>query len=189
MLGRKIKSYDENGYASEYKYDNAGRLIEEKIPLAENDDEITYTVIKRWYDGNGNLTRELIKGNKIGKFNNVVCTDYEYDNMNRLVLVETINEDVLNYTQYQYDKRGSLLRMYTGLEQKLEINESDAETVTDCSGQKGTCLFLQLFLTKYYLGHSFLLCPFFSSCKEETITYEPISRQKGTYLILQVFQI
>ena len=134
-LGRKVSVIDFRGYKTEYKYDNAGRLIEEKIPFdnVAPGDVTKFSYKKYDYDLNGNLIRERISSNapdeeKI-KYN---MTEYEYNDRNMLMKVITYKNDVYNedtgdpvnrenYTQYYYDAAGNRIRMYTGLTSPITI--------------------------------------------------------------------
>ena len=98
-LGRKVSVIDFRGYKTEYKYDNAGRLIEEKIPFdnVAPGDVTKFSYKKYDYDLNGNLIRERISSNapdeeKI-KYN---MTEYEYNDRNMLMKVITYNNESNN---------------------------------------------------------------------------------------------
>ena len=126
MLGRKVKSFDINGYETQYKYDNLNRLLEVKTPFEEKDGEIYYNIKKMWYDGNGNLIEERTTSQTVGeKLESLLTVSYIYDSRNRLILEKSAEGEDTNYTQYYYDKKGNLLRMYTGLEFPLKIKGLD----------------------------------------------------------------
>ncbi len=120
-------SKESNRYSTSYEYDALGRLIKQNIPFELRNGAIQYTVTKKYYDRNSNITRERTSNNRAGdpySFNRI---DYKYNNRNMLIEVATFdNEYAVNYTQYYYDKVGNKVRMYTGLSAPITINGLDS---------------------------------------------------------------
>ena len=54
---RVFVEYDKAGYATEYKYDNLGRVIEQKTPFEVKNGTVYYSTKQMWYDNNGNILR------------------------------------------------------------------------------------------------------------------------------------
>ncbi|TEB06806.1 tRNA3(Ser)-specific nuclease WapA precursor [Pelotomaculum schinkii] len=134
-LGRKIKVTDIKGnksstpYSTTYVYDNLGRLIKENIPFEDVNGTKYYTIKKHYYDRNKNITRESATINKPGGTEAYSRIDYQYNNLNRLVMVTTFNGATpVNYTQFYYDAAGNKIRMYTGLASPLTISGLDTVT-------------------------------------------------------------
>ena len=130
-LGRKVKEYDQKGYATEYKYDAKGRLVEQKSPFEDKNGTVYYAVKKMWYDKNDNLVKERVNTNAAGETERYNETEYTYDNRNRLVMTKTFDGEKYNYVQSFYDKKGNLLRVYTGLSSPITINGLDDVSVGD----------------------------------------------------------
>ncbi len=128
-------------YSTINEYDNLGRLIIETIPFEQGTSgNISYTIKKHYYDGNGNVISEWVTSNKPGEADKYNITGYEYNNRNMLTKVTTyknykepndISTDKYtaeNYTQYYYDAAGNKIRMYTGLSKALTISGLDSVT-------------------------------------------------------------
>ncbi|OPX41889.1 tRNA(Glu)-specific nuclease WapA precursor [Ruminiclostridium hungatei] len=116
-------------YATEYTYDNNGRVIVEKIPFENSTGTVYHTIKKHYYDSNGNITSERVTNNKPGQAAQYSRTDFAYDSKNQLIKTITFEGDSPeNYTQYFYDAAGNKLRMYTGLASPLTISGLDAVT-------------------------------------------------------------
>ena len=130
-FGRKVKEYDKNGYAAEYKYDAQGRLIEQKLPIEDKDGTVYYAVKKMWYDKNDNLIKERVNTNAAGEAERYNEVEYTYDNRNRLVMTKSFDGEKYSYVQNYYDKKGNLLRVYTGLSSPLTFNGLDDISVGD----------------------------------------------------------
>lgn len=122
ILGNK----DTSPYGTLYKYDTAGRLIEQKIPFEKIGTTLYYQVIRNYYDKNNNIIKKEISKNKASESTTYTKQTYAYDNRNNLTQVTLYNNgQEENLTQYYYDKAGNLLRMYTGLSKPLTINGLD----------------------------------------------------------------
>ncbi len=130
-FGRKVKEYDKNGYAAGYKYDAQGRLVEQKSPIEDKDGTVYYAVKKMWYDKNNNLIKERVNTNAAGEAERYNEVEYTYDNRNRLVMTKSFDGEKYSYVQNYYDKKGNLLRVYTGLSSPLTINGLDDVSVGD----------------------------------------------------------
>ena len=130
-FGRKVKEYDQNGYASEYKYDAQGRLVEQKSPIEDKNGTVYYAVKKMWYDKNDNLVRERVNTNAADEAERYNEVEYTYDNRNRLVMTKSFDSEKYSYVQNYYDKKGNLLRVYTGLSSPLTFNGLDDISVGD----------------------------------------------------------
>ena len=128
-FGRKLREYDRNGYATEYKYDNCGRIIEQKSPIEDKNGTVYYAVKKMWYDKNNNLVKERVNTNAADEAERYNEVEYTYDNRNRLVMTKSFDGEKYSYVQNYYDKKGNLLRVYTGLSSPLTINGLDDVTV------------------------------------------------------------
>ncbi|OPX41900.1 tRNA(Glu)-specific nuclease WapA precursor [Ruminiclostridium hungatei] len=116
-------------YATEYTYDNNGRVIVEKIPFENSEGTAYHTIKKHYYDSNGNVTSERVTNNKPGQETQYGRTDFAYDSKNQLVKTTTFEGDSPeNYTQYFNDAAGNKVRMYTGLSSPLTIVGLDAVT-------------------------------------------------------------
>jgi RHS repeat-associated protein len=109
-----------------YEYDGLKRLIEEKTPFERIEDTLYYSLTKKQYDKNGNMTLYGVTSNKPGEEECYSYTGYEYDTRDLLVKVTNFDgETPESYTQYYYDADGNKVRMYTGLSQPLVLNGPD----------------------------------------------------------------
>ena len=136
-LGRLKKSYDILGnkvsipYATEYFYDNLGRVVKELTPFKVlNDGSIIYSVRKIYYDDNGNVIKEMQSNNAADEDLSFSEISYEYDSMNRVIKITSNDGESDYYTQNYYDDKGNLKRVYTGLSSPLVINGLDDITTT-----------------------------------------------------------
>ena len=85
---------------TEYGYDAAGRLTEEKTTTTEEDGGKTETTYAYAYDAAGNRIRKMEETD-----GTAVTTGYTYNSRNQLVTEETDGEE----TSYAYDANGNLL--------------------------------------------------------------------------------
>ena len=108
----------QNGTAAIIAYDVLGRVIETKTPVDKDEnDDIIYSVKKTYYDVVGNVSKEI--NNESVKINT-------YDRLNNVVKVEqVISSTSSQFTQYFYDTKNRLVRVYTGLNKPLTINGLD----------------------------------------------------------------
>lgn len=128
-LGRVSYSTDLKGIKKTFSYDGMDRLIEERTPLEYKDaqaGQTTWDKIKKYsYDRNGNTKSERVTKNKPGASEEYREVKYGYNNRNRLTAVKTINFDgnssYMNFVEYFYDESGNKLRMYSGLNDYLDI--------------------------------------------------------------------
>ena len=127
-FGRKVREYDQNGYAAEYKYDKLGRAVEHKSPVEKVSGVVYYAVKTMQYDNNGNLVSARVNTNASDETEKYSDTKYTYDNRNRLVMTKSFDGEKYNYVQNYYDKKGNILRVYTGLSNPIEVNGLDDVT-------------------------------------------------------------
>ena len=127
-FGRKVREYDQNGYAAEYKYDKLGRAVEHKSPIEKVSGVVYYAVKTMQYDNNGNLVSARVNTNASDETEKYSDTEYTYDNRNRLVMTKSFDGEKYNYVQNYYDKKGNILRVYTGLSNPIEVNGLDDVT-------------------------------------------------------------
>ncbi len=127
-FGRKVREYDQNGYAAEYKYDKLGRAVEHKSPIEKVSGVVYYAVKTMQYDNNGNLVSARVNTNASDETEKYSDTKYTYDNRNRLVMTKSFDGEKYNYVQNYYDKKGNILRVYTGLSNPIEVNGLDDVT-------------------------------------------------------------
>lgn len=127
-FGRKVREYDQNGYAAEYKYDKLGRAVEHKSPVEKVSGVVYYAVKTMQYDNNGNLVSARVNTNASDETEKYSDTEYTYDNRNRLVMTKSFDGEKYNYVQNYYDKKGNILRVYTGLSNPIEVNGLDDVT-------------------------------------------------------------
>ncbi len=108
LSGNNISSTDFNGNTTNTCYDLLGRPVMVTSPLTQTDN----SVIKTYYDANGNITRQSVQTDSQTWRN----TDYVYDNMNRLSYVTTYPDSTTTeVTQYFYDANGNVTHMIVGL--------------------------------------------------------------------------
>lgn len=131
-LGQKIKAKDyiaNNStldYSSLYKYDELGRVIEEKIPFEIKDEVVNYQIRQNTYDKLGRLVEQKENDNQAGNTTTWKNKSYNYDKANRLTYVKLTHPNQPDiYSQYYYDELGNTLRKYTGLSSPLIINDLD----------------------------------------------------------------
>ena len=95
---------DALGNVTSYTYDGLGRLVKTTSPI----DSITDSVVKYYYDGAGNVTRQLADSEQKSYISSVV--EYDYDSMGDLVSVRTpLDESVTYASVYARDLKGNLL--------------------------------------------------------------------------------
>lgn len=141
LHGNIIKEIDNEGNVSLFKYDLLGNLIEKRVPVEKDEEEIKYNVTCYDYDKNGNKILE--KQGTTAVSEDEVCNNYheiyfEYDEENRLIEVKDkygaktkykydclnnktyesfkINDKTTKAIHYIYDKVGNLVQ------KKEEIN-------------------------------------------------------------------
>ena len=121
MSGLNISSTDFSGNTTTYTYDKLGRMIKTISPFNDN----STSTSKKYYDANGNVTREAIQ--KTAASYNI--TDYTYDNMNRISTVKDYPNSVqTTITQYFYDANGNVICMATGLDSPASTPDDLPET-------------------------------------------------------------
>ncbi len=118
-LGRKISESDYMGNYVYYTYDALGNVIKTDSPF----DGDVRSIKKMYYDANGNLIKSQQSNNADNSTTYTFDTvEYSYDNMNNLtdICVHVSEADgdtpaVYNYTHYEYDDAGQLVKVYAGL--------------------------------------------------------------------------
>ena len=137
-FGRLKSSSDFKGTKVFYRYDSIDRLIETATPF-EKKNVFICSATRYYYDRNGNKTEEeigeeyLTEQGIVNSFTVIRNQSYEYNVRNMLVMVKSDNDRGRhsansakeNYVQYYYDPAGNKLRMYTGLNSKLDIKGLD----------------------------------------------------------------
>ena len=113
-LGQVVSTTDANGNTTTYKYDKLGRNIETTAPL----EGTRYSVVRQYYDGNGNVIKTAQK-KSADEWNVTVNT---YDNMNRPKTTQTGSGGI---TQYGYDKAGNMTKMAVGLSAPIDITKAN----------------------------------------------------------------
>ena len=133
--GRLTEERDAAGNATLYRYNYAGWLTEKREPVEEKDKELLYNVTKFEYDKTGNKILEKRSGEAVRKDQNPpewLTLSFEYDRRNRLTKVSDslgaameytydclnnkagekarINENTCQYTRYEYDAAGRLVK-------------------------------------------------------------------------------
>ena len=133
--GRLTEERDANGNATLYRYNYAGWLMEKREPVEEKDGQLLYQVTKYEYDRAGNKTEEKRGREAVKKGHHPLewlTLTFTYDKRNRLVKVEDslgaameytydclnnktsekarINETTCQYTRYEYDAAGRLVK-------------------------------------------------------------------------------
>ena len=165
-FGRKVREYDQNGYAAEYKYDKLGRAVEHKSPVEKVSGVVYYAVKTMQYDNNGNLVSARVNTNASDETEKYSDTQYTYDNRNRLVMTKSFDGEKYNYVQNYYDKKGNILRVYTGLSNPIEVNGLD--DVTDRGDNEYA-------VTKYS----------YDALSRVIETTDALGRMKAIYMIMQ----
>ncbi len=142
-----LSTTDAMGYTTHYKYDQAGRKIEE-----HKEDESNYSKTTFEYDALGRMccTKKHFDDA------NFIATYIEYDNLNRITLESTkdINGRCTSWNYYAYDLQGNCTLKRTGhLEEKndADINytyntKCELIALTDECGSK----------TEYTYNHGFI---------------------------------
>ncbi|MDR0287298.1 MAG: S8 family serine peptidase, partial [Clostridiales bacterium] len=129
-LGSQISEKDGNGNTTTYIYDEAGRQIQTKSPFYKDDNcNITYTNSMTLYDADNRVIETRQQKNAIGAAAAYSVVKYTYDKMGRQIMEEHVGDSTNSqYTQWYYDSRGLLVRVYTGLSKPLTINGLDNVT-------------------------------------------------------------
>ena len=123
-LGQLVTATNYEGYElgegltyTYYTYDNAGRLVKERLPYGHS----SHSETKHYYDANGNLLMTKQQATDT-EYDTVT---YEYDELNRVILAY----DGLSYTQYFHDQYGNIEYMAYGHTTPLSsIEDADSET-------------------------------------------------------------
>jgi RHS repeat-associated protein len=136
MMGWMTEQYDYTACANNESaslintYDALGRVIKQERPFDEVNGVLYNQVIKKYYNGTGNVIEEAVSSNKSGEPESFNIKEYEYDDQDNLTIVIGHVDDVSNiYTQFYYDDAGLLQRTYTGLTDPLTINGLDQVVV------------------------------------------------------------
>ena len=126
-LGRKRSETDFNQHAVNYEYDTLGRAIKQSTVLdTVNGIELAHTKLIA-YDNSGNVTAEWTSNNKAGEAVSYDKVAYEYTGKNQLAKTAAYkDQNSAEYTQYDYDAAGNLVRLYTGLSSPLTIHGLDS---------------------------------------------------------------
>lgn len=135
LEGRLIEEADANGIATCYEYNRAGWLVRKWEPVEESKEGILYNLTCYSYDKAGNKIQEKRSGKAVEKGSypaQWLTLNFTYDKRNRLIKVEDslgaameytydclnnkasekarINENTYQYTRYEYDAAGRLVK-------------------------------------------------------------------------------
>ena len=156
-LGQQTQSASGTDPASAYAYDEAGRVIKTSTPFSKDTLQTVYKNDLTYYDAGGRVIRQKSQNNSAATppgytpgvfYSSVYLTyavsEYAYDNMGRKTMEKSCGESagrtVLStsggtptdsspqITQYCYDAKGQLVRVYSGMNQPLSITGLDQYT-------------------------------------------------------------
>ena len=122
-------------YTSYYTYDKLGRLVKEHLPFDTYmfNDELFYSDTLTYYDAGGRVIKEK-QSNHMTTASEPTYTEttYTYDAMGRVLTTARKKSETQSvYTQYWYNAKGYLMRVYSGMEAPLELNASGQVTSAD----------------------------------------------------------
>jgi YD repeat-containing protein len=105
--GRIVKDINGKGYATLYKYNLAGWLLEKRIPVEEKSDTVLYNITTYTYDLAGRkieekISRDYVDEKSYAKNWNVIS--YTYDKNSRIV---KISDSIGAQVEYTYDCLGN----------------------------------------------------------------------------------
>ena len=93
--------------ATEYEYDNLGRLVAQYTPFEESGSSVHYAAAKYYYDPAGNLTRERARANAPGGQEAWSRTDYAYNSRNLLTDAYGYEGPALAYCSLSFITNGN----------------------------------------------------------------------------------
>ncbi len=113
----------ESQIAEKTTYDVLGRVIKTETPVGKNGNDIVYSVKKIYYDAQGRVAVEKT---------DTAETRYTYDCFGNTSMVQKVNRSGNSqYTQYVYDNKNQLIRIYSGLHMPLKISGPDSVSGAD----------------------------------------------------------
>ncbi|OQB13716.1 MAG: tRNA(Glu)-specific nuclease WapA precursor [Firmicutes bacterium ADurb.Bin193] len=123
-LGRLTSYSDYEQNITSVTYDKLGRQTVLTTPFEGG----TNSVVKQYYDNNGNLTKTLTQDNAAGEAQHFKKEEFSYDAKNRMVAAIAYEQDDKPvYAQYKYDAAGNPLAVYTGLSAPLDTQTEQGE--------------------------------------------------------------